>query len=190
MILEKLQAGFPHPRDAVEEGVHTLLGPLNADIVARALAHVRAGEVAQLGTLMEEAQQAFDRYGGAACPEQLTAPVLHRVLATAALKPHIYGGKGVGSQGDGTVQFLCRGLEGQARAAAAPAPAAAPEALISFMCVQSAAGDSGTPTSCGAAPAGGGGGCLARARPAALSDALALCERARRRRRPRSWRRT
>ena len=43
--------------------------------------------------------------------------MLHRVLATPALRPHVHGGKGVGSQGDGTVQFLCRGVEGQAAAA-------------------------------------------------------------------------
>ncbi len=36
------------------------------------------------------------------------APVLHRVLGYEPLKPHIFGGKGVGSQGDGTAQFLAR----------------------------------------------------------------------------------
>ena len=31
------------------------------------------------------------------------------------LRPHVLGGKGVGSQGDGSVQFLCRGAEDAAR---------------------------------------------------------------------------
>jgi galactokinase len=57
---------------------------------------------------MTEAQALFDRYAIPACPEELTAPVLHRTLAHPALQPYIYGGKGVGSQGDGSVQFLAR----------------------------------------------------------------------------------
>jgi UTP-glucose-1-phosphate uridylyltransferase len=57
---------------------------------------------------MVEAQEFFDRYATPACPEELTAPVLHRVLNHAPLKPHIWGGKGVGSQGDGTAQFITR----------------------------------------------------------------------------------
>ena len=56
---------------------------------------------------MTEAQDFFDRYATPACPEELTSPVLHRVLGYEPLKPHILGGKGVGSQGDGTAQFIC-----------------------------------------------------------------------------------
>jgi UTP-glucose-1-phosphate uridylyltransferase len=57
---------------------------------------------------MVEAQAFFDRYAAPACPEELTAPVLHRVLNYEPLKPHIWGCKGVGSQGDGTAQFIAR----------------------------------------------------------------------------------
>src|SRR5690606_41508023 len=55
-----------------------------------------------------EAQENFDRYATPACPEELTAPVLHRTLSYEPLKRHILGGKGVGSQGDGTAQFITR----------------------------------------------------------------------------------
>jgi UTP-glucose-1-phosphate uridylyltransferase len=57
---------------------------------------------------MVEGQVFFDRYATPACPEELTSPVLHRVLDHEPLKPHILGGKGVGSQGDGTAQFITR----------------------------------------------------------------------------------
>ena len=57
---------------------------------------------------MTEAQAFFDKYAAPACPEELTAPVLHRLLDFGPLKPHIWGGKGVGSQGDGTAQFIAR----------------------------------------------------------------------------------
>jgi UTP-glucose-1-phosphate uridylyltransferase len=56
---------------------------------------------------MTEAQVFFDRYAMPACPEELTSPVLHQVLGYEPLKPHILGGKGVGSQGDGSAQFIC-----------------------------------------------------------------------------------
>ena len=62
----------------------------------------------RLGALMIEAQAFFDRYATPACPEELTAPVLHRILSYEPLEPHIWGGKGVGSQGDGTAQFIAR----------------------------------------------------------------------------------
>jgi len=60
-----------------------------------------------------EAQQQFDAHLQPACPSQLTAPVLHEVLNYKPLAEHIYGGKGVGSQGDGTAQFIVRDEESQ-----------------------------------------------------------------------------
>ena len=38
---------------------------------------------------------------------------LHRVLAHPPLQPHVWGGKGVGSQGDGTAQFVARSAADQ-----------------------------------------------------------------------------
>lgn len=55
---------------------------------------------------MQEAQLFFEWYATPACTEKLTAPALNKVLEYEPLKPHIWGGKGVGSQGDGTAQFL------------------------------------------------------------------------------------
>jgi len=112
-ILARLNRSFPFADGAVEEGVQALLGPINKRVVHQAVAALEAGDVEQLGALMVEAQGFFDRYATPACPEELTAPVLHRVLDYAPLRAHIAGGKGVGSQGDGTAQFLCRSAEDQ-----------------------------------------------------------------------------
>ena len=60
----------------------------------------------------------FDANLQPACPEQLSSPVLHATLAHASLQPLVWGGKGVGSQGDGSAQFLCKGPEEQVNAAA------------------------------------------------------------------------
>ena len=53
---------------------------------------------------MREAQAAFDARAAPLCPSQLTAPVLHTVLAHPPIQPLVYGGKGVGSQVGGAVQ--------------------------------------------------------------------------------------
>ncbi len=65
--------------------------------------------IAGKGTrLMPEAQHIFDRLVAPHSPEQLTSPLLHKVLDFERIAEHIYGGKGVGSQGDGTAQFVAR----------------------------------------------------------------------------------
>jgi len=107
-ILNRLNRCFPIAENEVERGVQELLGPINHRIVEQAIQalHVSNGE--QLGLLMKEAQEFFDHYAIPACPEELTAPLLHRLLDYEPLKPHIWGGKGVGSQGDGSAQFIAR----------------------------------------------------------------------------------
>ena len=57
---------------------------------------------------MVEAQRNFDKFVAPHSPEYLTSPLLHRVLDFQGIAEHIYGGKGVGSQGDGTAQLVCR----------------------------------------------------------------------------------
>jgi UTP-glucose-1-phosphate uridylyltransferase/mevalonate kinase len=112
-ILNRLNRSYPIAENVIERGVHELLGPINKRIVHEAVEALRDADTQKLGRLMTEAQDFFDKYATPACPEELTAPVLHRVLNFALLKPHILGGKGVGSQGDGTAQFLARGVDDQ-----------------------------------------------------------------------------
>jgi UTP-glucose-1-phosphate uridylyltransferase/mevalonate kinase len=105
-ILAQLNRCYPAAGDEIARGVQRLLGPINRRIVGQAVAALQAGEAQQLGALMNEAQALFDRYAVPACPEELVAPVLHRVLSYKPLQPHIWGGKGIGSQGDGAAQFV------------------------------------------------------------------------------------
>lgn len=107
-ILVRLNRAYPFASNPVEEGVQKLLGPVNERIVNQAVHALQQTSAEKLGALLVEAQDFFDRYAAPACPEELTAPVLHRVLEYEPLRPHIWGGKGVGSQGDGTAQFLAR----------------------------------------------------------------------------------
>jgi len=107
-ILNRLNRCYPFAENDIERGVQELLGPINKRIVAQAVDALNESNAEKLGNLMTEAQAFFDRYAAPACPEELTSPVLHRVLSYNAFEAHIWGGKGVGSQGDGTVQFICR----------------------------------------------------------------------------------
>jgi UTP-glucose-1-phosphate uridylyltransferase len=107
-ILNRLNRCFPYAENEVERGVQELLGPINKRLVNQAMQALRDCDAERLGALMTEAQVFFDRYATPACPEELTSPVLHHVLGYEPLQPHILGGKGVGSQGDGTAQFICR----------------------------------------------------------------------------------
>ena len=107
-ILNSLNRCYPFAKNEVERGVQELLGPINKRIVHQAMEALQQVDGQRLGALMNEAQTFFDRYAMPACPEELTSPALHRLLGYEPLKPHVWGGKGVGSQGDGTAQFICR----------------------------------------------------------------------------------
>ncbi len=107
-ILKCLNRCYPFAENDIERGVQELLGPINERIVKQAVDVLTVSDGEKLGRLMLEAQQLFDQYATRACPDELTAPVLHQVLESNQISSHIFGGKGVGSQGDGTAQFLAR----------------------------------------------------------------------------------
>ena len=93
-ILKRLNRSYPFAEGEVEKGVQELLGPVNKRIVQQAKEALRAGDAERLGALMGEAQAFFDRYAAPACPEELTSPVLHRVLAHEALAAARVGRQG------------------------------------------------------------------------------------------------
>ncbi len=107
-ILNRLNRCFPFPENDVEKGVHHYLGPVNKKVVNQAIDALNDGDAEKVGELMTHAQELFDRYMIPACPSQLTAPRLHSVLGFEQIQPLIRGGKGIGSQGDGCAQLVCR----------------------------------------------------------------------------------
>ncbi len=110
-ILKGLQSAFPFPRTEEDRNLHRLLGDVNLKLASQALGCLERGDASALGVLMNTAQEEFDRWASPLCPSQLGergSPVLHRVLRYGPIQDLIFGGKGVGSQGDGTAQLLCK----------------------------------------------------------------------------------
>jgi UTP-glucose-1-phosphate uridylyltransferase/mevalonate kinase len=115
-ILAQLNHCYPFAQDETQRNVQKYLGPINKEIVESAMQALNRGDIRALGELMTRAQAEFDKNLQPACPSQLTAPILHKLLYYKPLTPFVYGGKGVGSQGDGTAQLLARDLESQKKA--------------------------------------------------------------------------
>lgn len=102
-ILSDLQQAYG---DSAE--LQQALGPDNEAILRQAHQAISRGEAETIGRLMTEAQALFDAKVAPHSPVQLASPLLHELLAFEPIAEHIFGGKGVGSQGDGTAQFVAR----------------------------------------------------------------------------------
>jgi len=102
-ILRALHDGYQG-----DQRLQIALGVRNERTVRRAFQAIQNGSPEEVGALMTEAQKAFDEDVAVRCLPQLASPLLHSVLALSDIQPHVCGGKGVGSQGDGTAQFIAK----------------------------------------------------------------------------------
>ena len=113
-ILSDLNKAYPFASTEEEKNLHKALGVWNHDVVNKAVKYMASGDVEALGKLMTDAEAMFDKFIAPMSPA-LWAPKLHQVLQDPAILPWVWGGKGVGSHGDGSVQFLARSAEDQQR---------------------------------------------------------------------------
>jgi UTP-glucose-1-phosphate uridylyltransferase len=111
-ILQDLNAAYPFPANKQQKTLHEALGRKNEELVEKAISLIAGGNAEALGTLMLQAQELFDK-SVAPQSEELISPKLHEILIDPEIQPFIYGGKGVGSQGDGSVQFLAKDEKSQ-----------------------------------------------------------------------------
>jgi len=115
-ILSSLNQAYPFAVNEVQENVQKYLGSISAKITQEVASALQEGDAVKIGKLMKVAQREFDRHLIPACRSQLTAPALHELLNYPPIQPYILGGKGVGSQGDGTAQFIVKDDESQQQA--------------------------------------------------------------------------
>ena len=111
-ILSDLNKAYPFPNTDAERAEHEALGEQNLDIIERAIKFMADGDAEALGRLMTEAEALFDAKVAPMSPA-LWAPKLHGVLQDPIIQSLSWGGKGVGSHGDGSVQLLARNEETQ-----------------------------------------------------------------------------
>ena len=111
-ILSDLNKAYPFASTEQEQLLQDALGTENLRIVDQAIKYMAEGNAEGLGALMTETEELFDKQV-APMSSALWAPKLHAVLHDPAVQPLIYGGKGVGSHGDGSVQFLARDEQAQ-----------------------------------------------------------------------------
>jgi UTP-glucose-1-phosphate uridylyltransferase/mevalonate kinase len=112
-ILADLNKAYPFASNEQERLEHEALGQQNQEFVARAIRYMAEGDDEALGRLMTETEEVFDRQVAPMCPSELASPKLKAVLADEHIHTLTWGGKGVGSHGDGSVQFLARDAESQ-----------------------------------------------------------------------------
>lgn len=88
----------------------------NQDISWAAIAAIESGSVPALAEAMTSAQQSFDSNLFDLCPAEFASPTLRKYFHDEELiQDNLYlSVKGVGSNGDGTIQFLCESAVKQA----------------------------------------------------------------------------
>ena len=111
-ILSDLNKAYPFANNEQEKRLQEMFGAYNHEVIQRATDYMASGNVEALGQLMDEVEQKFDEIV-VPMSKALEAPKLHKVLADPNIRQWVYGGKGVGSHGDGSVQLLARDAECQ-----------------------------------------------------------------------------
>lgn len=112
-ILADLNKCYPFAESDIEKKTQQALGEDNKNFIDTAVKYLEDGENEKYGELMVQYQKNFDEKVAPSCPSELKSPILHSLLEDKNLLPLIYGSKGVGSQGDGTIQFLAKDEECQ-----------------------------------------------------------------------------
>ncbi len=106
LILNQLNHCYPFADSELEKSVQHYLGPVSAQITQAAYQALRNGDAETVGKLMTRAQAEFDKHLIPACPSQLTAPVLHRVLNYKAIRPMFGAVKALGRKATGPPNSL------------------------------------------------------------------------------------
>lgn len=90
---------------------------VNQDIAWTAIAAIESGDIPRLAGAMASAQQSFDHNLFHLCPAEFASPTLRKYFDDKDLiRDELFiSVKGVGSNGDGTIQFLCACPETQAK---------------------------------------------------------------------------
>ena len=104
-ILDDLNAQYPYSNSEKTDRLYEFLGVKNKETIFAAIEYIENGDANSLGKVMNNYQKQFDKCV-APYSDELKAPLLHRFIGASEKIDSIIACKGVGSQGDGTVQLL------------------------------------------------------------------------------------
>ncbi len=113
VILHDLNSVYPFPKNQKEKDLHYFLGKGNQLYIKKAIKYIKKGNAIALGQLMSAHQKDFDKYVTPFSFEQLRSTKMHKLLADPTIINYTYGGKGVGSHGDGSVQLVAKSYDDQ-----------------------------------------------------------------------------
>lgn len=110
IILETLQKSFPYPHTSREEMVNLFFTTVSPFITKEAL--LALNDMVRLGQIMNYYQKMWN---GMIAPQSqvLQDTESTKLIFNPEIQKWIYGGKSIGSHGDGTVQLLCKTAEAQ-----------------------------------------------------------------------------
>lgn len=106
-ILRDLNDCFPVPVSKLQACLYDYV-LYSQDLMWQAVEAIEKGDVDELARTMTRSQSLFDLCAVPACPSELTAPRLRHIIGHPEVRKLCLAAKGVGSQGDGTAQMLCR----------------------------------------------------------------------------------
>ena len=113
-ILSDLNTCFPYPANDVQRAMHRYV-EYNQKHCWSAIRAIETGNVNGLANAMVSAQNLFDSSAIDVSPIELKSPKLHKLMHHPELKAASLAIKGVGSQGDGSIQVLCSNEQNQVR---------------------------------------------------------------------------
>ena len=105
-IMRAVNNALPFAKNEKDNAIHQIIGIENKKRVQTVANALKEGDIKKIGETFSETQQVMDK-AIIAC-EEFKAPVLHKVLGDENIKQLTYGGKSVGSGGDGTALLVCK----------------------------------------------------------------------------------
>lgn len=103
IICNSLQKNFEKSRK-----MKKFLEVLNTRLCSATIKGFEINNPELIGACMNKSMELFDKYMVSYCPEQLNSPLLHKLKKDNYISKNSYGVKGVGAQGDGSAQILCK----------------------------------------------------------------------------------
>ena len=97
---------LPYPKDESDKLLLNIIGNKNVELVEKAVYALETGDLKLFGNCLNEAQKLYAAAKDA-CPEY-KMPIFYSVISDSSIQKLSFGGKSVGSGGDGSLLLICK----------------------------------------------------------------------------------